>query len=166
MAVFCNPLNVPYRYQFNQEPPQQGGGIKIAREAADPSLIAFQGRYYLFASMTLSVWASDDLVTWTAHPLPKELPLYDYAPDVRVVGEYVYFSASKKGENCDFYRTKDPIHGPYEKITGSFPFWDPNLFCDDDGRLYFYWGCDAITPIWGVELDPETMKPKSLFKIF
>lgn len=30
---------------------------------------------------------------------------------------------------------------------------------DDDKKVYFYWGCSSITPIWGVELDPETMLP-------
>ncbi len=70
-----------------------------------------------------------------------------------------YFCASRREENCDRYRTKDILNGPYEKIEGSFPFWDPNLFIDDDGRVYFYWGCSNITPIWGVELDPETMQP-------
>ena len=33
------------------------------------------------------------------------------------------------------------------------------MFCDDDGRVYFYWGCSNMSPIWGVELDPETMTP-------
>ena len=40
-------------------------------------------------------------------------------------------------------------------------FWDPNLFLDDDGRVYFYWGCSNETPIYGVELDPVTMLPRS-----
>jgi hypothetical protein len=33
------------------------------------------------------------------------------------------------------------------------------MFLDDDGKLYFYWGCSNNTPIWGVELDRETMQP-------
>lgn len=158
MKYFCNPLNVEYRYQFHVDP-EKGGEIQVAREAADPSMILFEGKYYIFASMTLGVWVSKDLVHWDNHRLPKELPLYDYAPDVRVVGDYVYFSASKRGEICHFYRTKDIINGPYEEIPGSFDFWDPNLFRDDDGRLYFYWGCTNTDPIWGVELDSVSMKP-------
>ena len=129
------------------------------REAADPSLIFFQGKYYLCASMTLEVWTSEDMVSWKRHRLPEDLPLYDYAPDIRVIGDYVYFCASKAGGVCDFYRTKDVINGPYEKIDGTFDFWDPNLFQDDDGRLYFYWGCSSTSPIWGIELNPENMKP-------
>lgn len=152
----CNPLNINYKYQFNLDYKTQA--IKVAREAADPSLILFEGKYYLFASMTLSVYVSDDLVTWTQHPLPKKLPLYDYAPDARVMGEYVYFSASKRGEICDFYRTKDVLNGPYEKIEGTFDFYDPNLFMDDDKRVYFYYGCTNGEPLWGDELNAMTMQ--------
>ena len=160
MKYLCNPVNINYRYQFNADP-RLHGQMKICREAADPSMICFRGRYYIFASMTLGVWVSDDLAHWENHRLPKKLPLYDYAPDVRVMGDWVYFCASRREENCDRYRTKDILNGPYEKIEGSFPFWDPNLFIDDDGRVYFYWGCSNITPIWGVELDPQTMQPIS-----
>ncbi len=159
MKVFCNPVNINYRYQFNQDP-RRGGELQICREAADPSMILFKGRYYIFASMTLGVWVSDDLANWENRRLPDELPLYDYAPDVRVIGDWVYFCASNREHNCDRWRTKDILNGPYEKLEGSFPFWDPNLFLDDDGRVYFYWGCSNETPIWGVELDPETMLPK------
>lgn len=158
MAIFCNPLNVPYHYQFNADL-RNNGVLKICREAADPSMILFHGHYWIFPSMNLSVWVSDDLAHWESHRLPESLPLYDYAPDVRVLGDYVYFSASSRDHNCSFFRTKDILNGPYEEIPGSFPFWDPNLFLDDDGRVYFYWGCSSMEPIYGVELDPETMHP-------
>ena len=155
---FCNPVNIDYRYQFNRSM-QSNGALEVAREAADPSMISFQGKYYIFASMTLGVWVSEDMVNWENHRLPDNLPLYDYAPDARVIGDYVYFCASKKGEICNFYRTKDILKGPYEEIPGSFDFWDPNMFLDDDGRLYFYWGCANTTPVWGVELGPVNLKP-------
>ena len=158
MKYYCNPGNINYRYQFNADP-RRHGELQICREAADPSLICFQGRYYIFASMTLGVWVSDDLVNWENHRLPEELPLYDYAPDVRVLGDWVWFCASSRDRNCDRWRTKDILNGPYEKVEGSFPFWDPNLFLDDDGRIYFYWGCSNQTPIYGIELDPESMLP-------
>lgn len=159
MNYYCNPLNINYRYQFNADP-RRGGALQICREAADPSMICFEGRYYIFASMTLGVWVSDDLAHWENHRLPEELPLYDYAPDVRVMNGYVYFCASRRESNCDRWRTRDILHGPYEKIEGNFPFWDPNLFVDDDGSVYFYWGCSNVTPIYGVELDPGSMLPK------
>jgi hypothetical protein len=154
---FCNPVNGNYRYQFNKEP-MSGGKITVNREAADPTVIFFKGRYYLFASMTLSVWVSDDLVSWEEHMLPEDLPLYGYAPDAEVAGEYVLFTASDD-RHCSFYRTKDILKGPYEEIPENFTFTDPDLFRDEDGRLYFYWGCSDEIPIRGVELDPDSMLP-------
>lgn len=154
-------MNLEYRYQFyrklvsdGQQPP-----FKIYREAADPSLILFRNIYYLFPSMTAGFMTSDNLHDWEFHEFKGDIPIYDYAPDVRVMGEYMYFSASHMGENCNFYRTRDPLAEPFEEIPGTFPFWDPNLFIDDDGRVYFYWGCSNQEPIYGVELDPETMAP-------
>ena len=118
MKYFCNPLNVDYRYQFNQQvmPGLGEGAIEVSREAADPSMIYFKGKYYIFASMTLGVWVSEDMANWEAKRLPDNLPFYDYAPDVRVIGDYVYFSASKRGEPCNFYRTKNIEEGPYEDV--------------------------------------------------
>lgn len=88
------------------------------------------------------------------------MPVYDYAPDVQVIGEYLYFSASRKDVPCSFYRTKNPLAEKFEKIQGVFPFWDPNLFADEDGRIYLYWGCSNTEPLYGVELDPDCMKPR------
>ena len=150
---FCNPINFTYQYQFNQKE----GGFSLNREAADPSMILFRGKYYLIPSMTRGFLVSEDMASWKLRPLTG-VPLYDYAPDVRAIGDWMYFCASRQGEICDFYRTKDPESGVFEKLPGTFDFWDPNLFLDDDGRLYFYWGCSNMTPIWGVELDPETME--------
>ncbi len=156
MKYLCNPLNINYRYQFNKA--MNAGDLQVARESADPSMVYFKGRYYIFASMTLGVWVSDDLVNWENHRLPDTLPLYDYAPDVCVRGEWLYWSASSREYNCSHFRTKDVLNGPWEEIPGAFEFWDPHMFLDDDGRVYFFWGCTNSQPIWGVEKDPETME--------
>ncbi len=153
MKTYCNPLNFNYRYQFNQDK----SGIVANRESADPSMICFQGRYYIFPSMTAGFLYSDDMIRWDFHEFTN-LPIYDYAPDVRVVGDYIYFCASSH-EHGVHYRTKDPFSDVYEKMDGAFPFWDPNLFCDEDGRLYFYWGSSTTEPLYGIELDAKTLQP-------
>ncbi len=155
MDYICNPMNLPYKYQLLQK----GEKVVAYREAADPSMIEFDGRYYLFPSMTAGFYSSADMTYWTFHKLPDNLPAYDYAPDVRVIDGFLYFSASRINTNCSFFRTKDPINGPYEEIEGSFPFFDPNLFQDDDGKLYFYWGASNSMPLYGVELDRGSMQP-------
>lgn len=154
----CNPVAGEYLYQYNKD--VHSGKVSVYRESADPSVILYQNRYWMFGSMSLGVWVSDDLVHWENHRLPSDLPLYDYAPDAKVIDGWVYLCASNKDHNCDFWRTRDILHGPYERFHGGFPFWDPDLFEDEDGRVYLYWGCSAITPIYGVELDKSTMQAK------
>ncbi|MGI6578333.1 MAG: family 43 glycosylhydrolase [Eubacteriales bacterium] len=154
MQSYCNPLDLGYRYQhFNEN-----GRLYASREGADPTLILFKGTYYLFVSMSAGFWYSDDLKEWKFHANP-DLLIYDYAPDVRQIGDYMVFSASRRSENCPFLRTKDPLSDEFEEVSAPFPFWDPDIFQDEDGRVYFYWGCSNVTPIWGVELDPETLLP-------
>ena len=154
MKTYCNPLDLGYRYQHMKEGPRVAG----FREGADPTLVYFKNKYYLFVSMSAGFWYSDDLLHWDFHADP-DLLIYDYAPDVRQVGGYLYFSASRKGRNCPILRTADPLTEPFTEVSAPFSFWDPDMFCDDDGRVYFYWGCSNMSPIWGVELDPETMTP-------
>ncbi len=154
METYCNPLDLGYRYQHMDE----GGRIRAGREGADPTLILFKGRYYLFVSMSAGFWHSPDLLHWHFQAAP-DLLIYDYAPDVRQIGDYLYFCASSRDKNCPILRTADPLTGAFAEVSAPFPFWDPALFADDDGCVYFYWGCTNTDPIWGVEMDPETMQP-------
>lgn len=148
----CNPMNLPYKYQFIDT----FGTKSVAREAADPSLVLFKGKYYLFPSMTGGFWYSDDLHDWK-YKRTDELPVHDYAPDVRQIGEYLYFCASANLKSCSFFRTKDPLNEKFEEVEGSFPFWDPDMFQDDDGRVYHFWGSSNNKPLYGVELNPKDM---------
>ena len=88
-------------------------------------------------------------------------------PDVREIDGYLYFSASRRQSPSPILRSADPLTQPFEEVAAPFPFWDPDLFLDDDGRLYFFWGCTNTDPIWGVELDRQTLEPigerKALF---
>jgi hypothetical protein len=135
----------------------EGGKTSIFREMADPSLVLFKGRYFLFASMTKGFYHSDDLVRWE-YKETLELPPCDYAPDAREIDGSLYVCAGSWVKNY-FYRSEDPLRIPFERIPTSLSFLDPNLFQDDDGRVYLYYGSSDRTPIWGVELDRKTMEP-------
>ena len=153
----CNPLNLSYRYQFNKNP--MGSDVSVNREAADPSIALHNGKFYMFASMSLGVWVSEDLANWEYKKLPNSLPLYDYAPDIRVIGEYAYFCANRPSGLGRFFCSRDILYGPYEEIETGISFADPALFEDEDGRVYLYWGLSSSAPIWGVELDRENLTP-------
>ena len=68
--MICNPLDLAYRYQDVRFSGSVGGVTlgeprrSVHREAADPSIVRYHGRYYLFASMTRGFWHSEDLVDW------------------------------------------------------------------------------------------------------
>lgn len=157
MKHICNPMNLPYKYQFVH----MDGRIRAFREAADPSLILFKDKYYLFPSMTAGFYTSDDLAAWAYHPYLQEMVVTDYAPDVCVVGDYIWLNSSSSDRKCPFYRSKDPIHEPFEEFPGFAVYWDPCTFLDNDGRVYFYFGCSNEKPIYGVEMNPENMQPLS-----
>lgn len=152
-TTYCNPLDLGYRYSHMKEK------VRLAhREGADPTFVFFKGTYYAFVSMSAGFWYSKDLLNWQFHATPNLL-IYDYAPDVRQIGDYLYFCASRRTVNCPILRTRDPLTEEFQQVSAPFPFWDPNLFQDDDGRVYLYWGCTNTEPIWGIEMNPETMLP-------
>lgn len=149
MGMYCNPLNLDYGYQHY--------GKGAHREGADPTLIYFKGRYYLFVSMCGGFFYSDDLAHWQFHE--NHMDLYRYAPDVREVNGQLVFCASTRGKVSTFWRTDDPLSDQFEKVSEPFDFWDPDLFCDDDGSCYLYWGCDCNQPIHGRRMDSKTLLP-------
>lgn len=150
----CNPMNLDYRYQIKKS----SFGNSVFREAADPTLVLLKNTYFLFVSKSGGFCYSDDMYTWKFKNTP-ELPVYDYAPDVREINGSLIFSASKHRQNCTFFRSENPLEIPFEPVSAVLNFWDPNIFSDDDGRVYLYWGCSNKTPIWGFEMNPKTMTP-------
>lgn len=156
MTFICNPVDLPYRYQHIRLP---NGTRSVHREGADPSIVLFGGRYYAFVSMSRGFFHSTDLVIWTYHHTDA-LPAFDYAPDVRVVDDALIVTASRTTGTCPFYRTEDPIHQGFVEVTaGSFAFFDPSLFQDDDGATYLYWGCSPVEPIYATQVDRTTFQP-------
>jgi len=130
------------------------------REAADPVMVLFKNEYYLFASKSGGYFHSTDLIHWDLITT-KDLPLEDYAPTAMVMNDTLYFMASKNNPPLTIYKTADPKSGRWSVANAAFPIGmtDPDLFVDDDGRLYFYYGCSNVNPIYGVELDTITLNP-------
>lgn len=151
MKLLCNPLEIAYKYQHPLH------GKYAYKEAADPTLVYFKGRYFLFTSKCGGFYYSDDLVKWEFHE-DRTLEIHGYAPDVSVRGEWLYFCASSYAKKCKILRSKDPFRG-FELVNAPFAFWDPHLYFEGE-RAYLYWGCSSKEPIHGVEMDVEKMTPK------
>jgi xylan 1,4-beta-xylosidase len=140
-STFCNPLDLPYHFQLDKP---------VRREAADPTMVAFKGEWWLFASKSGGYWHTADFATWKFVE-PAGLPLEDYAPTAEIIDGRLCFSSGHGA----IYTTDDPAVGNWVKLSGMHGAGDIDLFADDDGRVYVYYGCSDKTPIWGEELDPK-----------
>ena len=149
-TTICNPVNLSYRFCLD---------APSRREAADPTMVVFKGEYFLFASKSGGYFHSKDLINWDLITT-NDLPLEDYAPTAVVMNDAIYFMASHAAP-LTIYKTSDPKSGKWQIANPAFPIGmiDPDLFVDDDGRLFFYYGCSNINPIYGVELDTKTLNP-------
>jgi xylan 1,4-beta-xylosidase len=150
-STICNPLNLSYRFCLDKP---------SRREAADPVIVLFKEEYYFFASKFGGYWHSADLINWD-FITTTDLPVEDYAPAAVAIRDTLYFMASGSAP-LKIYKTSNPKTGKWEVANPAFPIGmtDPDLFLDDDGRLYFYYGCSNVNPIYAVELDPGSLNPK------
>ena len=153
--TFCNPLDVDYGF-FQR-------GERIFRHGADPVIVLFKDRYYLFSTWENGGYrVSDDLLTWTYIPFKSPvLPLKDYvAAAVAVIDGAMYFTEiGNEKKPVGLWRTSDPDSGVWENVVKQLPpFADPCLFVDPpSGRVFLYHGLEK--PIRGLELDRETFEP-------
>lgn len=129
----------------------------IARDGdfADPFVIRFNGRYYLYCTNPdVRCWSSSDLVTWQlegATVAEDVFPgLVPFAPEVIYSNGSFYMYTSPSGHGHYVLRSDSPT-GPFELISDNIEHSiDGNVFLDDDGRWYFYWAGDE--GIWGCEM--------------
>lgn len=144
VKTYCNPVDLSYRFTLD-EPSR--------REAADPSVVWFSDRYFLFASKSGGYWHSQDLSSWEFIET-SQIPVEEYAPTAVVLGDTLYFMASST-EKSTLYKSGDPLSGEWQVAVEELdmPVWDPAFLLDDDNRLYLYWGCSNERPIYGVEVD-------------
>ena len=132
--------------------------IEDTRSIADPTVLRFQGKYYLYLSGGM-VWSSDDLVHWKHQPATMPPGSRVTAPAAFEYQGYVYLT----GNDTGLFRARQPV-GPYEYI-GDFKddqgkkmlLFDTMVFVDDDGRVYAYYSGRHTDGIYGVELDRKDL---------
>ena len=148
--IMTNPLNLSYKFEENDP---------VHRTGADPVIVLYHDKYFLFSSHAAGYSYSDNLRDWThmfsSMPLVKE-----WAPAVMVYDDYIYYMAFG---NKKVYRTQDPIGDVWEEVTWSTlpDKGDPDFFVDNNGRTYYLWGCSAGGPMQGLEFNPENFTPRS-----
>ena len=131
---------------------------------ADPtSRVNPDGRLYIYGSLDTSpkyycskdyhVLSSDDLCHWTLHRNSFSWNETLYAPDMMYHnGQYhLYFDTPNGNE---YVAVADAPTGPWRnavQIEGPRQI-DPNIFIDDDGQAYYFWGQFAAK---GARMNPD-----------
>ncbi|HEX2921419.1 MAG TPA: family 43 glycosylhydrolase [Bacteroidales bacterium] len=139
--TFTNPLNINV-------------GSERARRGGEPVVVLYKDDYYLFVTGGGGYWCSPNLRDWTYIQAPN---FPRGVPSAVTDGETMYACGmNAKG----VFASTDPKSGKWEQVgtLDSDRYGDANIFIDDDGRFYMYWGWSQILPFQAVELDPKTFK--------
>jgi enterochelin esterase-like enzyme len=166
-TTYCNPISLP-NYPVGKRARDVKVGAAVPkddwlwlvgkqeqfRELADVSVLWHDGAWYLYPSVDMAWVSKDGGATWRHHPLNvRDL---GYAPTiVKHKGKFLLMASESS-----VYTADSPL-GPFKELgpivlpKGVPGQIDPMLFSDDDGRLYYYWGCTPTEGIYGVELNAD-----------
>jgi hypothetical protein len=166
-TTYCNPISLP-NYPLGRRARDVTVGAPVPkddwlwlvdkqqqfRELADVSVLWHEGAWYLYPSVDMAWVSKDGGATWQHHPL--NVRDVGYAPTVvKHKGRFLLMASESP-----VYAADAPL-GPFKEIgpirlpKGCPAQIDPMLFSDDDGRLFYYWGCTPTEGIYGVELDAD-----------
>lgn len=159
--TYCNPLNLDYGWGNFKSP------VRNARTSADPVIVLFKEKYYLFTTQDIGGYrVSDDLKAWTNvyfDPSIRASALdvdHYVAPAAAADDNYIYFinfNRDRTSKTTDLIRSSDPLSGKWEKCGTVRRMADPTLFIDN-GRYFVYYGLGADQQTTVYELDPVTFE--------
>lgn len=136
-------------------------------DAADPFVLRFNGRYYLYTTggEEIRVYDSEDLVHWTyqGYCTRDRQGRIAYAPEVFYWRGAFYMITSPSGNGHYIMKSDSPL-GPFDRVTENFGFSiDGSLFAGDDGRLYML-NLTGGRSISITEVDQNRLTPKGTNK--
>jgi hypothetical protein len=160
--TYCNPLNISYNFEYFDH----SDNHNIAcRSTADPMILTYKGEYYLFSTNQSGFFVSKDLAHWKFFYSGFQRKPNDddqCAPAALAIGDTMLMIGSTY-DNLPVWYTIHPKEERWKHLCESalLPHWDPDLFLDDDGRLYMYYGSSNEYPLMGVEYNRSNFRPES-----
>ena len=145
--TYCNPLNLDYAYATRFD-------TLSYRSGADPTVVEFRGEYYLFVTRSMGYWHSPDLHNWTFVKPEKWYFEGSNAPTAfNYKDSVLYMTGNPSGSMAILY-TDNPRKGNWKAVPSILnQLQDPDLFIDDDGQAYMFWGSSNKFPIRARKLD-------------
>jgi xylan 1,4-beta-xylosidase len=166
--TYANPVNVDYGYTPIPNFATQGKH----RATADPVIVTFKGKYFMFSTNQWGYWWSDDMLNWKFVSRKFLLPqhkVYDElcAPAVFVMKDAIYVIGSTHNPDFPIWKSTDPTKDNWEIAVKEFKVgaWDPAFHYDEDtDKLYLYWGSSNAYPILGTEINTKTLQSEGYVK--
>ena len=151
MSTYCNPLNLDYTYMI------YNANRDISyRSGADPAVVKFRNEFYMFVTRSMGYWHSTDLNNWTFIKPEKWYFQGSNAPAAHNYKDSVLYAAGDPSGSMSVLYTDDPKRGDWKATPEIlFDLQDPDLFIDDDGKAYMFWGSSNKFPIRAVTLDKD-----------
>src|SRR5215212_10820777 len=151
MSTYCNPLNLDYTYMiYNADK-----NISY-RSGADPAVVRFKDEYYMFVTRSLGYWHSTDLNSWTFITPEKWYFQGSNAPAAHNYKDSVLYVAGDPSGSMSVLYTDNPKKGDWKAVPSILnDLQDPDLFIDDDGKAYMFWGSSNVFPIRAKTLDKD-----------
>lgn len=161
--TYCNPINLDYGYTPYESFTEWGKH----RATADPVIVNYKGDFFLFSTNQSGYWHSPDMLNWKFEERKFLRPWNKTkddlcAPGVGIIGDTMVVFGSTYTKNFTLWGSTDPKGNKWFPLVDSLEIggWDPAFFTDDDGKFYMYNGSSNNYPMYGVELDRKTFKPK------
>ncbi len=149
MSTYCNPLNIDYTYMI-----YNAHNDISYRSGADPAVVKFRNEYYMFVTRSLGYWHSLDLQTWTFITPEKWYFQGSNAPAAHNYRDSVLYVTGDPSGSMSILYTDNPKKGDWKAVPAILnDLQDPDLFIDDDGKAYMFWGSSNKFPIRAKTLD-------------
>lgn len=169
-STYCNPINIDYGYTPIPNFATQGKH----RATADPVIINFKNKYFLFSTNQWGYWWSNDMLQWNfierKFLIPKRHDhLYDElcAPAVFVMKDTMYVVGSTHGNTFPIWKSGNPTKDEWSIAVDSLRVgaWDPAFLYDEDvDKLYLYWGSSNVYPLMGTQINTTTLQSEGYVK--
>ena len=165
--TYCNPINIDYGYTPFDVFSKQGKH----RATADPVIVNFKDKFFLFSTNQEGYWHSDDMLHWefvSRKFLRDKKYIHDLnAPAVWAMKDTLYVYGSTWESDFPIWKSTNPTKDEWEIAVDTLKVgaWDPAFHYDEDkDKLYLYWGSSNEWPLLGTEINTKTMQSEGYVK--
>jgi hypothetical protein len=126
------------------------------RSGADPAVVKFRNEYYMFVTRSMGYWHSTDLLHWSFITPEKWYFQGSNAPAAHNYKDSVLYVTGDPSGSMSILYTDNPKKGDWKAVPSILnDLQDPDLFIDEDGKAYIFWGSSNKFPIRAKTLNKD-----------